>query len=129
VAFLVVRADLTSQVQYELRQQAAVVERLARHYHGHIPAGWVPQDSGRFGATNAYAQVVTVGGAVRAPAGDSGLLPASAAAAQVAAGQRGSYYTQTTLNGCPSSARWPKATAERFGRRSRPTEGRWSGCR
>ena len=51
VAFLVVRADLTSQVQHELRQQAAVVERLARHYHGHIPAGWVPQDSGRFGAT------------------------------------------------------------------------------
>ena len=63
VAFLVVRADLTSQVQHELRQQAAVVERLAGRYHGHIPAGWVPQDSGRFGATSAYAQVVTAGGA------------------------------------------------------------------
>ena len=50
VAFLVVRADLTGQVQHELRQQAAVVEQLARHYHGHIPAGWVPRDSGRFGA-------------------------------------------------------------------------------
>ena len=99
VAFLVVRADLTSQVQHELRQQAAVVERLAGRYHGHIPAGWVPQDSGRFGATSAYAQVVTAGGAVWAPAGDSGLLPGSTAAAQVAAGQRGSYYTETTLNG------------------------------
>ena len=99
VAFLVVRADLTSQMQHELRQQAAVVERLAGRYHGHIPAGWVPRDSGRFGATSAYAQMVTASGQVRAPAGDGGLLPASAAAAQVAAGQRGSYYTETTLNG------------------------------
>ena len=99
VAFLVVRADLTNQVQHELRQQAAVVERLAGRYHGHIPAGWVPQDSDRFGATSAYAQLVTAGGAVWAPVGDSGLLPGSAAAAQVAAGQRGSYYTEATLNG------------------------------
>jgi two-component system sensor histidine kinase MprB len=99
VAFLVVRADLTSQMQHELRQQAAVVERLAGRYHGHIPAGWVPRDSERFGAISAYTQVVAAGGQVRAPAGDGGLLPASAAAAQVAAGQRGSYYTETTLNG------------------------------
>jgi two-component system, OmpR family, sensor histidine kinase MprB len=40
VAFLVVRSDLTGQVQQELRQKAAVVQRLARHYHGQIPAGW-----------------------------------------------------------------------------------------
>jgi two-component system sensor histidine kinase MprB len=99
VAFLVVRADLTSQVQHQLQQQAAVVERAARHYHGHIPAGWVPHDSGGFGGSGAYAQVVTAGGAVWAPAGDAGLLPASAAAAQVASGQSGSYYTETTLDG------------------------------
>jgi two-component system, OmpR family, sensor histidine kinase MprB len=99
VAFLVVRADLTSQVQHQLQQQAAVVERAARHYHGHIPAGWVPHDSGGFGGSGAYAQVVTAVGAVWAPAGDAGLLPASAAAAQVASGQSGSYYTETTLDG------------------------------
>ena len=99
VAFLVVRADLTSQVQHELRQQAATVQRLARHYHGQIPAGWVPPHSDRFGGPGAYAQVVTAGGAVWAPAGDTGLLPGSAAAAQVASGQRGSYYTETTLDG------------------------------
>jgi two-component system, OmpR family, sensor histidine kinase MprB len=99
VAFLVVRADLQHQVQHELRQQAAVVERLARHYHGHIPAGWVPADSDRFGASTAYAQVVTAQGAVWAPPGDGGLLPGTAAATQVAAGQRGSYYTETTLAG------------------------------
>jgi two-component system sensor histidine kinase MprB len=99
VAFIVVRADLQNQVKHELRQQAAVVERLARHYHGHIPAGWVPRDSGGFGASSAYAQVVTARGAVSAPAGDRGLLPGTAAAAQVAAGQRGSYYTEATVNG------------------------------
>jgi two-component system sensor histidine kinase MprB len=99
VAFIVVRADLQNQVRHELRQQAAVVERLARHYHGHIPAGWVPRDSGGFGASSAYAQVVTGRGAVWAPAGDRGLLPGTAAAAQVAAGQRGSYYTEATING------------------------------
>jgi two-component system, OmpR family, sensor histidine kinase MprB len=99
VAFIVVRADLQNQVRHELRQEAAVVERLARHYHGHIPAGWVPRDPGGFGASSAYAQVVTGQGAVRAPAGDRGLLPGTAAAAQVAAGQRGSYYTEATING------------------------------
>ena len=99
VAFLVLRADLTNQVREQLRQQAAVVERLALHYHGHIPAGWVPQDSDRFGASAAYAQVVTAQGTVWAPAGDSGMLPGTAAAAQVAAGQRDSYYTEATLDG------------------------------
>jgi two-component system, OmpR family, sensor histidine kinase MprB len=99
VAFIVVRADLQNQVRHELRQQAAVVERLARHYHGHIPAGWVPRDAGGFGASSAYAQVVTGRGAVWAPAGDRGLLPGTAAAAQVAAGQRGSYYTEAIING------------------------------
>ncbi len=99
VAFFVMRADLTNQVKHELWQQQAVVERLARHYHGHIPTGWVPQDSDRFGATTAYTQVVTAQGSVWAAAGDSGLLPGTSAAAQVAAGQRGPYFTETTLDG------------------------------
>jgi len=85
VAFLVVRADLTNQLKHELRQEVVVVERLARHYHGHLPAGWVPQDSGRFGAPDVYAQVVTAQGAVWASAADSGLLAGTAAAEQVAA--------------------------------------------
>ncbi len=42
VAFLVLRSDLQDQVQQQLRQQSDVVFRVARHYHGHIPAGWVP---------------------------------------------------------------------------------------
>ena len=99
VAFLVVRADLTGQVKHELRQQAAAVEQLARHYHGHLPAGWVPQDSGRFGASAAYAQVVTAAGTVWAPAGDTGMLPETTAAAQVAGGQRSAYYAEATMDG------------------------------
>ena len=37
VAFLVVRADVTGQVEHELRQQAAAVEQLARHTTGTYP--------------------------------------------------------------------------------------------
>jgi two-component system, OmpR family, sensor histidine kinase MprB len=99
VAFLLVRANLQSQVQHDLDQQAAVVQHMVRHYHGHIPAGWVPPESDRFGASSPYMQVVTVAGDVWAPAGDAGLLRDTAAAAQVAAGQRGSYYTEATLGG------------------------------
>ena len=49
VAFLVVRSDLQNQVSQELRDQSAAVHRLARRYDGHIPAGWVPPHSDRFG--------------------------------------------------------------------------------
>ena len=72
---------------------------MALRYHGHIPAGWVPPHSDRFGAPSPYEQVVTAGGAVWAPSGDAGLLPTDPAAVQVAAGQRGSYYRETTLGG------------------------------
>ena len=99
VAFIVVRADLQNQLSQELRQQAAVVHHDARRFDGHIPAGWVPPHSDRFGSSSPYAQVVTAGGTTWAPAGDHGLLAADAAAAQVAAGQRGSYYADATLGG------------------------------
>ena len=99
VAFIVVRADLQDEVQHELEQQAAVVFRVAHHFHGHIPAGWVPPHSDRFGVTSPYTQVVTGTGAVWAPAGDAGLLAGSKAAVQVAAGTRGAYYAEDKLNG------------------------------
>ena len=99
VAFLAVRADLQNQVRQELAQQVAVVHREVRHLDGHIPADWVPPHSDRFGASSPYAQVVTAQGAIWAPAGDGGLLAADAAAVQVAAGQRGSYYSEATLAG------------------------------
>ncbi len=99
VAFLVVRSDLQNQVSQELRAQSVAVHREAQRYHGRIPAGWVPPHSDRFGASSPYEQVVTAGGAVWAPAADRGLLPTDAAAVQVAAEQRGSYYSETTLGG------------------------------
>lgn len=99
VAFVVVRADLQDEVQHELEQQAAVVFRVAHHFHGHIPAGWVPPHSDRFGVTSPYTQVVTDSGAVWAPAGNAGLLAGGTAAVQVAAGTRGAYYAEDKLNG------------------------------
>jgi len=99
VAFLVVRTDLQNQLREELRSQAAVVHGEARHFDGRIPAGWVPPHSDRFGSSAPYAQVVTADGAVWAPAGDRGLLSADTAAKQVAAGQRGTYYRDATLDG------------------------------
>ena len=99
VAFLVVRADLTGQVKHELRQQAAAVEQLARHYHGHIPAGWVPRDSGRFGASAAYAQVVTAPGHGLGARRRHRMLPATTAAAQVAPASAARTTAETTLDG------------------------------
>jgi two-component system sensor histidine kinase MprB len=99
VAFVVVRADLQDEVHRELQQQAAVVYRVARHFHGRIPAGWVPPHSDRFGVTSPYTQVVTARGAVWAPAAPASVLGGKTAATNVAAGRRGAYYAQDKLNG------------------------------
>jgi two-component system sensor histidine kinase MprB len=99
VAFLVVRADLLNQVRQQLASQAAVVQHEARHFDGHIPSGWVPPHSDRFGASSTYAQVVTAEGATWAPSGDGGLLTAGAAAIAVASGADAAYYSQATLDG------------------------------
>jgi two-component system sensor histidine kinase MprB len=99
VAFLVLRSDLQDQVQQQLRQQSEVVYRVAAHYHGHIPDGWVPPHSDKFGVSSPYAQVVTARGAVWAPPGDRGLLMADAAAKQVAASRQGPYYAVSKLDG------------------------------
>ena len=99
VAFLVLRSDLQDQVQQQLRQQSDVVHRVAAHYHGHIPRGWVPPHSDRFGVSSPYAQVVTDRGAVWAPSGDGRLLVADAAAMRVAAGRHGAYYAVSKLDG------------------------------
>jgi len=99
VAFLVLRSDLQDQVQQQLRQQSDVVFRVAGHYHGHIPAGWVPPHSDRFGASSPYAQVVTSRGAVWAPPDEGRLLAADTAAEQVAAGRHRPYYAVSQLDG------------------------------
>ena len=100
VAFFVIRADLEGELRQELSGQAASVQRLVQqHYHGHLPSGWVPPHSGRFAAASPYMQVVTDHGAVWAPSGDQGLLAVSAAAEQVAAGRRGTYYADATVGG------------------------------
>jgi two-component system sensor histidine kinase MprB len=99
VGVIVVRSDLQNQVRQELLARAAVVREDARHYHGHIPAGWVPSHSQRFGVSSPYTQLVTAQGVVWAPAGDQGLLAGNADAAAVAAGQRAAYYSDATVGG------------------------------
>jgi two-component system, OmpR family, sensor histidine kinase MprB len=99
VAFIVIRTDLENQLRQQLAGRAASVVQEARHYHGHIPQGWVPPHSDRFGAAALYTQVVTADGAVWASAGDLGLLAPGPAAVSVAAGRQVSYYTHVTLDG------------------------------
>ena len=99
VAFVVVRSDLQDEVRHELGQQAAVVYRVAARFHGHIPVGWMPPHSDRFGVTSPYTQVVTAQGDVWAPVGNAGLLAGNTAATEVAAGKRGAYYAEDELNG------------------------------
>ncbi len=99
VAFLVLRADLQNQVKQELLARSGTVHHLAHLYDGHIPPGWIPPQSDRFGVASPYTQLVTAQGDVWAPVSGTGLLPAAAAAEQVAAGQRAAYYSQTTMDG------------------------------
>jgi len=98
VAFLVLRSDLQNQARQVLAEQSATVYRLARHYDGHIPAGWVPPHSEHFGVSTPYSQLVTARGDVWTPAGDTGTL-APGDAVQVAAGQRGAYYSEAAVDG------------------------------
>jgi len=99
VAYFVIRADLEGELRQELTGQAVSVEREVRHYHGHLPAGWVPPHSYRFAAASPYMQVVTDSGTVWAPIGDQGMLAASTAAEQVAVGVRAAYYADTRVGG------------------------------
>jgi two-component system, OmpR family, sensor histidine kinase MprB len=99
VAFMAIRDNLQDQVRAQLLQRASTVQKMARHFDGDIPDGWVPPHSSGFGASSTYTQLVTSSGSVWAPAGDSGLLPASTAAEQVAAGTRAAYDSQVTMAG------------------------------
>jgi two-component system sensor histidine kinase MprB len=99
VAFIAIRTDLEGQIRQQLAARAAGVEHAARQYRGHIPYGWVPPHSDRFGAAVPYTQLVTAAGAVWAPPHDQGLLPPSAAAEGVAAGRQGAFYADTRIGG------------------------------
>ena len=64
VAFLVLRADLQDQVKQELLARSVTVHQLAHRYDGHIPPGWIPPQSDRFGVASPYTQLVTAQGGV-----------------------------------------------------------------
>jgi two-component system, OmpR family, sensor histidine kinase MprB len=99
VAFFAIRSDLNGQVQRELASHAATVAHLTRRMHEHIPDGWVPPDSNRFGESAPYTQVITASGSVWAPRGDSNLLLPTTSEFAVATGTQAGYYTDTTVGG------------------------------
>ena len=99
VAFFVLRSDLQDQVKQELLERGVTVQHEAQRYDGHIPSGWIPPQSDRFGVASPYTQLVTAQGEVWAPQDGAGLLPATVAAQQVAAGRYAAYYSQTTMDG------------------------------
>jgi two-component system, OmpR family, sensor histidine kinase MprB len=99
VAYLVIRADLRDQVQRQLTARAAsVLHDEARLRHG-IPYGWIPPHSDRFGESTPYTQIITSAGGLWAPAGYRGALSGTRSAEEVAAGTRGTYSFDTTING------------------------------
>ncbi len=99
VAFFGIRNDLEGQLRDQLAARAATVQRMARDFHGHLPAGWVPPHSSRFGSSTVYTQVITAAGATWAPQGDLGLLVPDAADIAVAAGRHAAFYADAKVGG------------------------------
>jgi two-component system sensor histidine kinase MprB len=99
VAFFAIRTDLQNQVRQEVAARAESIMHDARQYHGDVPDNWVPpQHSSGFDIFT-YSQVVTSAGAVWAPPGDTGLLPANPGAIAVAAGRSPAYYANLEIKG------------------------------
>jgi two-component system, OmpR family, sensor histidine kinase MprB len=99
VAFFAIRTDLQNQVREEVAARAQVIKHDAREYHGDIPDNWVPTQHDSAFDIFTYSQVVTSAGAVWAPTGDAGLLPADPGAIAVAAGRSPAYYGDLEIRG------------------------------
>jgi signal transduction histidine kinase len=103
VAFLAIRTDLENQIQQQLTARAASVEHAADQLHGHIPDGWVPPHSNRFGANTAYTQVITASGGVWTAGGNTGVLSPDAADLAVARGDSAAFFANRTVGGTRSA--------------------------
>jgi len=102
VAFFAIRTDLEAQLRQQLAARATTVQHIARSYRGHLPSGWVPPHSDRFGVSTPYTQVITASGAVWAPRGDLGLLVPDASDIGVAAGHHAAFYDESRVGGVPA---------------------------
>jgi two-component system, OmpR family, sensor histidine kinase MprB len=102
VAFFAIRGDLQEQLRQTLADRATSVQHEARQYDGHLPRGWVPPHSDRFGVSTPYTQVITAAGATWAPAGDLGLLTPDATDISVAAGHHAAFYADARVGGVPA---------------------------
>ena len=103
VAFIAIRTDLENQIQQQLTARAASVEHAAGNLHGHIPAGWVPPHSNRFGVNTPYTQVITATGAVWTARGNAGLLSPDAADLAVARGDSAAFFAIRKVGGTRSA--------------------------
>ena len=103
VAFLAIRTDLENQIQQQLTARAASVEHAADKLHGHIPDGWVPPHSNRFGVNTPYTQVITATGGVWTAGGNAGLLSPDAADLAVARGDSAAFFANRTVGGTRSA--------------------------
>jgi two-component system sensor histidine kinase MprB len=103
VAFLAIRTDLENQIQQQLAARAASVEQAAHELHGHIPEGWVPPHSNRFGVNTPYTQVITATGSVWTAGGNAGVLSPDAADLAVARGDSAAFFANRTVDGTRSA--------------------------
>jgi two-component system, OmpR family, sensor histidine kinase MprB len=99
VAYFAIRTDLEQQLHQQLASRASTVLHFARRFRGHVPDGWVPPHSDRFGASAPYTQVITATGGTWAPAGDDGLLAPTIAQVAVAAGRHPGFYADERVSG------------------------------
>ena len=103
VAFLAIRTDLENQMRRQLTDRAASVRHAAGEFHGHIPDGWVPPHSNRFGADTPYTQVITATGAVWTAGGNAGVLSPDAADLAVARGDGAAFFANRKVGGTRSA--------------------------
>ena len=103
VAFIAIRTDLENQIQQQLTARAASVRHAADNLHGHIPDGWVPPHSNRFGVDTPYTQVITATGGVWTAGGSTGLLTPNAADLAVARGDSPAFFANLKVGGTRSA--------------------------
>ena len=106
IAYAVVRGELRGQVDRQLTEQAALIEKRTVVPGGRFPFGDrrdgrpdVPALPSRQGGSADYLQFVPPGGDERIPLGDDRVLPVDELAREVAAGRRSGFLEDREIDG------------------------------
>ncbi len=97
IAYNVVRRDLYGQVDTNLRQRVAAVQRIAARFHGQPPLSFPSPPPPAFGA-DVETEIVKADGSTSGSAGKAA-LPATADAIAAAKGRRSVVFSTTTVHG------------------------------